>query len=119
MAVDLKLDSVYHDLTVANFDLQLVTEEDQIAQKLKCRLNFFSEEWFLDITQGVDLYGVVYRKNPDLALITTLFKSVILDTTGVLSITSYNQVYDARQRTLTIDFTVDTVYGPVTVTTTY
>ena len=112
MAIDLALDSLNHDLMLVNFDLQTVSDLQQVVQKLNCRLQFFSGEWFLDNTQGVDLYGTVFVKNPDLGLIATLLKSAILDTTGVNSILSYSQAYNPKARSLTVTFNADTIYGP-------
>ena len=111
MLVTDKLDPNFHDLDITNYDLQIVEAIDQVRQKLECRLQFFYGEWFLDNTQGVKLYETVYVKNPNLSIIASLFKSVILDTRDVNSIVEYNQVYDSKNRKLIIDFKVDTIYG--------
>lgn len=106
-----KTDPNFHDLDIVNYDLQLVEGIDQVRQKLECRLQFFYGEWFLDNTQGVKLYETVYVKNPNLSIIASLFKSVILDTRDVNSIIEYNQSYDPKIRKLSVDFKVDTIYG--------
>lgn len=121
--IDLKLvaiqsDPNFHDLDLANYDLQLVTGIDQVRQKLENRLQFFYGEWFLDNTQGVKLYETVFVKNPNLSLIATMFKTAILDTQDVNSILEYNQTYDPSLRKLSVDFKVDTIYGIVETTVT-
>ena len=119
MAFDLALDKLNHDLYLVNYDLALVSDLAQVTQKLNCRLQFFAGEWFLDTTQGIDLYGNVFVKNPDLSTIQALFKSAILDVPDVNSIVSYDQSYDPRARSLSVTFTVDTVYGQTTQTVTF
>lgn len=109
--IDLKLETTYHDLDIVNYDLQLVSGIDQVRQKIENRLQFFFGEWFLDNTQGTKLYEIVFVKNPNLSLIASTFKTTILDTTGVVSIIEYNQVYDPSLRKLTVDFKVNTIYG--------
>jgi hypothetical protein len=111
--IDLKLETTYHDLDIANYDLVLVDGVDQVRQKLENRLQFFYGEWFLDNTKGVKLYETVFVKNPNLSLIASLFKSTILDTRDVNTILEYNQTYDASLRKLAIDFKVNTTYGIV------
>jgi hypothetical protein len=114
--IDLKLETVYHDLDIANYDILLVNGLDQIRQKLENRLQFFYSEWFLDTTKGVKLYETVFVKNPNLSLIASLFKSTILDTTSVNNILEYNQIYDPIKRKIEINFKVDTIYGIVATT---
>ncbi len=114
--IDLKLDDLNHDLTVQNYDLQLVTEADQLTQKLKNKILFFYSEWFLDTTQGVQYYEIALVKNPDLVLISNMIKAAILDTQGVFEIISYEQTMDNRARKLSVNFIVDTIYGNLTVT---
>lgn len=118
MAIDLKLDTDYHDLDIVNYDLALVDGIDQVRQKLEARLQFFFGEWFLDNTQGVKLYETVFVKNPDLGLIASTFKSAILETRDVRNIIEYDQVYDPKLRKLEISFKVDTSYGIVETTVT-
>ena len=116
MALDLQLianesDPSFHDLDIANYDLQLVSGVDQVRQKIECRLQFFFGEWFLDNTQGVKLYETVFVKNPNLSLIASTFRAAILETRDVKSVIEYNQNYDPKLRKLEVSFKVDTKYG--------
>jgi len=116
MAIDLQLianesDPGFHDLDIANYDLQLVSGVDQVRQKIECRLQFFFGEWFLDNTQGVKLYETVFVKNPNLSLIASTFRAAILETKDVKSIIEYNQEYDPKLRKLEVSFKVNTKYG--------
>lgn len=111
MPIDLKLDLDENDLTIENYDLALVDKLEQINQKLQIKLKFFSGEWFLDTTQGVPFYSIVFVKNPDLDLIATTIKNEILKVDGIKEILSYSQQLDTVNRTLSVDFEVDTIYG--------
>jgi hypothetical protein len=114
--IDLLLDTTTHDLYYANYDLATVEGIDYVRQKLKIRLQFFYGEWFLDNTEGVKLFDNVFVKNPNLRLVASLFKTVILETRGVLSLIEYTQVFDKALRKLTITFRVNTRYGVLATT---
>lgn len=114
---DLRLNPETNDLDVANFDLALVEDIDQIRQKLDTKLKFFSGEWFLDGTAGMPLYERIFVKNPDLRLIQTAIKSTILDVEEVNSILAYSQTYSPIDRTLEVSFKVDTIFGTLESTT--
>lgn len=90
----------------ANF---LVNSRAMVGQKVQTRLLLWRGEWFLDVTAGTPwLQNVVgLRSNP--AYVQTI-SQVILGTSGVTAITSFNLVVGPR-RTLTGTVDIDTVYG--------
>ena len=45
-----------HDLAIIDFDLQLTTDQQAIAQRVKQSLLLFKGEWFLDRDLGVPYY---------------------------------------------------------------
>jgi hypothetical protein len=109
--IDVALDTVTHDLVVSNYDLQLVTEVDQIVQAVKMRLLTIFGEWFLDSREGIQYFTVVCTKNPDLSLIDSIMKATIVETDGVNELMSYVSVLDKPNRSLTITFQINTTYG--------
>jgi hypothetical protein len=103
-----------NDLAVETFELMIVEGIDQIKQKLKIRLQFFSGEWYLDTTVGVRYMQDVFVKNPQLSKMQSIFKAVIVETTGVTALTAFSTTYNASTREFEVSFTVETIYGTLT-----
>lgn len=110
-AKDILLDTGTHDLQITGYDLSLVEGLDYIVQKLKIRLLFFAQEWFLDTREGVPYYDSVLVKNPNVPNIDTILKTVVLETLGVIELTSYQSTYDNALRKLTVVFQCRTDFG--------
>jgi hypothetical protein len=108
---DLMLNPVSHDLVMSEYDLLLVSDLDQITQNIKIRLLFLYSEWFLNINKGVPYIEQIGVKNPNIALIDSLLKATIAETTGVTQIISYSSSYSATLRTFDINFIVETEFG--------
>jgi hypothetical protein len=75
-----------------------------VTQKLRQRLRFFLGEWFLDRRLGVPYFESVFVSNPDLALLSSLFRQTILQTRGVGSINSLVLRFDRKARMLFVSF---------------
>jgi hypothetical protein len=111
-------DKYHHDLFYANYDLALVEDIENVRQQLSIRLQFFYDEWFLDSTEGIKYYDVVFVKVPNLDLIASIIKTFILNTEDVLELLEYTQEFSRSLRKLTITFKVNTTFGELTVTET-
>jgi hypothetical protein len=85
---------------------QLVVIEglEQIRQRIATRLKFFVGEWFLDLRQGVPYYRDVFVSNPNLALIRSLFRRVVLRTPGVISVPRILVGFDPATRQCSVTF---------------
>ena len=83
---------------------------EAVAQAVVTRLRLLSGEWFLDLTEGTPYVPSVFGKHTagsyDLVV-----RERILDTQGVTAITAYESIFDGETRTLTVNVTIDTVYG--------
>ena len=95
----------------------LVNSPQAVAQAVLTRLKLFTEEWFLDKTEGLDLKRILgYRTatTRDLAV-----KRRILDTTDsagtslVVRLTKYYSTVENRR--FRVVATIDTIYGPATI----
>jgi hypothetical protein len=115
--IDFMNDPTTWDLKVTNGDLVLVSNADAIQQHLIQRLKLFRGEWFLDLDAGVPYFQDILVKNPNPALVDGVLKDAILGSPGVLELTSFSMIYDTTARTLTVTFTVETINGPVDVST--
>lgn len=119
---DLKLDPASWDLDLTSGGLALTDDASgqTAAQGVAVRLKLFQGEWFLDTRIGVDYWGTILKKNPNLADIEAAIRSAILATPGVSHIVNYVQVLDRASRTLAIaaeikasDGTTITINGQV------
>lgn len=84
-----------------------------VAQAIKTRLELFTNEWFLDKREGLDkdqILGFGTEGTRD-----RVIQQRIIGTQGVISLLSYTSNVDDRRR-FTVQATVDTVYGQVTIT---
>ena len=89
-----------------------------IRQRIASRFKFFLGEWFLDIRQGVPYYRDVLIKNPNLAVVRSIFRNIIISTPGVLSLDSFTMDFNRSTYTLTYDFQATVTGGTVTVSPT-
>lgn len=98
------------DLEVVGHRIGLVTGERAIEQNLRVRLRFFLEEWFLDQRQGIPYFREVFIKNPNLLLLQSIFRTAILETTGISNVNTLTVELDKASRTLSLFFvaTMDT-----------
>jgi hypothetical protein len=103
------------DLALFGGTVALVDGPTAIRQKLAARFKFFLAEWFLDQRQGVPYYRDVFTKTPNLDVIRSLFRKLILGTPGVLSLPDYLIVFDESARQLAFDFTSNVTGGQVVV----
>jgi hypothetical protein len=89
----------------------LVDSPEAVAQAVKTRLLLWQGEWFLDITDGTPyMQGILgHNRNYDFAI-----KARILNTPGVTEITSYSSGISPN-RALSVTCTINTAYGPATV----
>jgi hypothetical protein len=107
--MDLKLD-LTGDIEVINGQAAFTSGIDSIRQHLEIRLRTFYGEWFLNQNLGVTYFDDVFKKNPNLTVLNAVFTKIILDTPGVLSLTTL--VFDLlNTRQLNIDFSAVTSDG--------
>ena len=111
--MDLALSTVTGDLLLSNGDLATVDGADGITQFLSQRLKFFLTEWFLDETLGMPYFDTILVKNPDEALVSSVFKKEILNTPGVDSLIQFTLDFDVPSRTLTVSLLAKTTAGEI------
>lgn len=90
-----------------------VTEKNALKQNISTRLKSWRNDCFFAMDDGVDWQNYLdigMKKYLDLDI-----KRVLLQTEGVLRISSYTSTLDTAARAATISATVATVFGLVTV----
>lgn len=109
--IDFELDPITNDLVFQNFDFSLVDDTKQIMQNLAIRLRFILGEWYLDITQGVPYFEVFFRKAPNQIQIESILKEEIVNTRGILELTSFESDFDQRRRIYSVKFSARSISG--------
>lgn len=84
-----------------------------IRQKLSIRFQFFLGEWFLDLRQGIPYYRDVFVHRPNMDVIRSLFRRIILTTPGVVRLASFSQRFKPSERRLYSAFEVVADTGDV------
>lgn len=108
----LAIDQDTRDLFLApDGNLATVTGAEAVAQHVRQRLKTYKGEWFLDTTAGVPWLEQIMGDGFNPALAEAVVKAEILDTHGVVEITSFSVTFDASVRRLVIkDIAVLTTY---------
>lgn len=107
---DILLDST-GDIDVSQQDLHQTSGMQAVIQGVSIRLKFFMGEWFADLSVGVPYFQQVLVKNPNINVLTSVFRTIILGTPGVNSLSSLSLDYNASARTLSVTFAGDTDFG--------
>jgi len=110
--MDIKLDED-GDISLVNGDAQTtgIGAED-LAQRLRIRLNTFQGEWFMDNTLGIDWWNRVMGKNRSKMAVDALIQDAILKEPAALQIVSYTSSI-STDRKFSCSFRVRTEDGAV------
>ncbi len=90
---------------------------DAVMQKIRGRCRFFKGEWFLDTRLGVPYLQSIFIKRPNQAVITKIFRKVLLGTPGVKRVARFESSWDRAKRILTMSFEAVLDDGTVVVAT--
>jgi len=94
--MDLKLDNLTNDISLSFGDLVTVTGLAEAGQRIKDRLKTFKNEWFLNLSYGIDYIGKILIKNPRTSVIAAHVRSEILKSAKG-EITSFSAEFDNRE----------------------
>lgn len=95
------------DLLIHRFATGVVA----VQQSIRCRLQAFRGEWFLNLNLGLPyLQEIIGRKSPNLIAIRALYRQVIEETPGVRELLELRLALSA-DRVLTVTFKVNTDFG--------
>jgi hypothetical protein len=89
-----------------------------VAQAILTALLLHQGEFFLDVTVGMPWESQVLGYNTK-SLYDAAIKAEILSVQGVSSISSYSSSLDPKTRHLTVDVTINTIYGTTTIATSF
>lgn len=78
-----------------------VTGKEETRQAIICRLLLFLGEYFLNATEGTPWFQSILGKS-SLDIARANIKARIITTAGVMAINSFDLVFDAKERRITI-----------------
>lgn len=113
MAYDIALNTKTHDIVVDGGNFRLIDNKERIAQQLRITLWEWLGEWFLDKRDGVPYREYILVKNPNLKHIRQVLSENIMKVDGVNRIEELNLNFDPKNRTLIVDFEIDTDDGQI------
>ncbi|AMX20341.1 hypothetical protein ACT4VJ_16365 [Acinetobacter baumannii] len=88
-----------------------INTPEGVAQAVMTRLKFWVGEWFADTSDGTGWTTDVLGKYTD-HLFELMIRQRILETQGVLRIDSFDSQFNGETRTLSIQSSITTIYGP-------
>ena len=110
--MDIKLDED-GDISLVNGDAQTTSVgAEDLAQRLRIRLNTFQGEWFMDNTLGIDWWNRVMGKNRSKMAVDALIQDAILKEPDALQIVSYTSSISTNRK-FSCSFRVRTEDGAI------
>lgn len=100
-----------HDMTFGRGLANYAVNQDAVSQSVQTRLLLLLNEWFLDTGAGVPYLQEITNKPADLALAESRIKTVILETDGVVDITSFSLDFNHATRKLSVSANLTTIYN--------
>lgn len=112
--LDIRLNENW-DLDYRNGGLFFVSGVERVAQQVKQALLILLGEYFLDTRIGMPYREVVWVKNPQPAILRTVFTQTILAVDGVKRVLDLRLTVGDASRHLYVMALVESIYGEVKV----
>ena len=113
MAFTFYIDPAYNDFRVSGNTLLLANGIDAIRQQIEVAIKTELGEWYLNINNGIPYYGSGTQNNNNMtgilggnysaAEIGAVFRKVILETPGVISIKTFDLVQESGTDSIKIN----------------
>lgn len=91
-----------NDFYFDNKKLAIITgnnTDEEILQRIKMRLRFFKDEWFLNFEHGLPYFqDILGTKNLDFNIVESILREQILSVQGVKEIVESSIDYDTNKR---------------------
>lgn len=90
-----------------------VDTPEGVAQNVMTRLALWQGQWFIDTAEGTPWLQRILGKHD---AVDTVIKTRILETPGVIAISSYESILNPDTRVMTVNATLETEYGQTSIT---
>lgn len=101
------------DLDLSGGQLNLSSGAEAVRQGAAQRVQFFRGEWFLDESVGVDWFGKILRKAPNLAEVRDEIRSAVLATPAITGVSRIVVEKPDADRTTSITWQAASAFGDV------
>jgi len=95
-----------HDLAIIDFDFQLTTDDQAVAQRVKQALLLFKGEWFLNQDLGIPYYDSILGTKNSIDTVRAIFVNAIRSVDGVKDLTELDIEFNDATRTLELKLTI-------------
>lgn len=101
------------DMTFGHGMANYARDSEACALNIRSRLLTILGEWFLDTDAGVPYLEQIFVRPSSLPLAESTLKKVILETTDVATLNSFDISLDHNSRQVAVNCNVTTIYGDV------
>ena len=108
---------LYYDIAFELGKLKTVDGIDEIANRIIVNLNTYVGENYRDVTHGVDYFNNVFGHETSDVVTQDELKRVIINTRGVIELTSFGLTRPAGSRVGQLTANIQTSTGEVNITT--
>lgn len=98
-------------LTADGRDLAFVSGAQKVVQNIKVRASIFKGSWRYDRSKGVPYFQEILAFGAGIELVRRRFYELLIETDGVLSVTSLVVTFDHKSATIYVAFTCSTDDG--------
>lgn len=110
----LKLGEQTHDLVVSNFQFQEITKKtEDLGQRLKIKLLWFKNEWFLDQNYGIPYFEEIFVKGVTKETIDDIFRVAVVQESGVDTLLAYSSEFNRTTREFIVNIKIKTTEGEI------
>lgn len=96
---------IYFDSSSRLVLIEGANTDEEILQRIKIRLRFFKEEWFLNTDHGIPYFqDILGSKSLDNNILESIFRKAILDVEGVKTLIESSVDFDPVERKISYYF---------------
>lgn len=102
------------DRIIENGKAVIVTAGECLAQRLTNAIRLDKGSWFLDTDLGIEWFDILGEKTISTRAVYSRIKNILLADSEVDSIVNIDLSMNNKTRTMTVSFTVTSIYGEIT-----
>lgn len=91
----------------------MITDGDCLAQRLKNAILLDKGSWFLDTDKGIEWFDILQYKSVSKRAIYSRILDILKNDSEVTSVENIEITTDRSERTMTVTFSVNSIYGEV------
>tara|TARA_B100000029_G_scaffold324168_1_gene316592 strand:- start:122 stop:469 length:348 start_codon:yes stop_codon:yes gene_type:complete len=107
----MNIELVENDFAFIDNKVKMLSNIDEMVQKISNCLNSFKGDWFLDLSLGVPYFQEIYIKGISKEELIAIFMNYLSQIDGVIAINTIDVEHDPSTRTSTLSFTAKTKDG--------